>query len=164
MSDKSRGESKARSKPIQISPGALLVLRQHVESLYPEEACGGLLGSGAGPENLTVREAAPLPNAQVAERRRRYLLEPEDVLRLERRAEAAGLQVVGFYHSHPDAAARPSEFDLEHAWPWYVYLIVEVDEGRAGAMSAWRLADDRGSFESVVISSDRSLRPEGKVI
>jgi proteasome lid subunit RPN8/RPN11 len=152
MGGTSRGDSQARSTPIHISAGTLLVLRHHVESLYPEEACGGLLGSGAGSENLTAREATPLANAQVAERRRRYLLEPEDVLRLERCAETAGLQVVGFYHSHPDAAARPSAFDLEHAWPWYIYLIVQVDEGRAGEMSAWRLADDRGSFESVVIS------------
>ena len=151
-------------RKLQISPGALLVLRHHVESLYPEEACGGLLGLEDGPENLSVSEAAPHANAQVPERQRRYLLVPEDVLRLERRAEARGLQVVGFYHSHPDAAARPSGFDLEHAWLWYIYLIVGVDEGKAGEISAWRLADDRRSFESLAIGSDGSLGPVGRAI
>ncbi len=149
-------------RELQISPSALLVLRHHVESLYPDEACGGLLGSKDSPENLTVNESAPLANAELAERRRRYLLEPEDVLQLERHAAAAGLRVVGFYHSHPDAAARPSAFDLEQAWPWYVYLIIKVDQGRADELSAWRLADDRGSFESLAIGSDESLEPEGR--
>ena len=64
----------------------------------------------------------------------------------EKRAREQGMDVLGFYHSHPNAEARPSRFDLDHAWPFYSYLIVSVSQGRAGAMTCWRLTDDRSRF------------------
>ena len=63
------------------------------------------------------------------------------------KARAAGLDVVGFFHSHPDHPARPSAFDLENAWPFYSYLIVSVERGRAADSRSWRLAEDRSAFE-----------------
>jgi proteasome lid subunit RPN8/RPN11 len=65
----------------------------------------------------------------------------------DRAAEARGLDVVGWYHSHPDHPARPSEYDREHAWPWYSYIIVSVTKGVAGEMTSWRLQDDRAGYE-----------------
>jgi proteasome lid subunit RPN8/RPN11 len=65
----------------------------------------------------------------------------------DRAAEARGLDVVGWYHSHPDHPARPSEYDREHAWPWYSYIIVSVAKGVAGEMTSWRLQDDRAGYE-----------------
>ena len=100
----------------------------HIEAVYPEEAPGGLLGIVGDDAAIEVVEAIPSDNIREDERRRRYLIGPDDVLALERRASDAGLQVVGYYHSHPDAPAAPSDFDREHAWPWYVYLIVSVVE------------------------------------
>ncbi len=133
---------------LRLAAGVLDRIREHAESGYPEEVCGGLLGD-ARDGGVRVIDAVPLDNVRGDERRRRYLIAAEDVLGLERRAASAGVQVVGFYHSHPDASAVPSEFDREHAWPWYTYLIVSVRSGRAGATQAWRLAESRERFESV---------------
>ena len=135
---------------LQLGPQLLAAMREHAEATYPEEACGGMLGR-ADSDTVEVVEVVSLANVREVERRRRYLIGPDDVLALERRAEARGLQVVGYYHSHPDAPAEPSAFDREHAWPWYVYLIVSVAEGRAAEAKAWRLADDRGEYEAVQI-------------
>ncbi len=128
-------------------------IREHLQVSYPEEACGGLLGHVAE-ESVVVVEAVSLANVREAERRRRYLIGPEDVLELERRAEGMGLQVVGFYHSHPDAPPAPSEFDREHAWPWYTYLIASVENGRLTRSLAWRLADDRERFVPLQLTEE----------
>ena len=63
--------------------------------------------------------------------RNRFSVTSEDVLSAEKAAREQGLEVVGWYHSHPDHPARPSEYDREHAWPWYSYIIVSVQIGRA---------------------------------
>jgi proteasome lid subunit RPN8/RPN11 len=55
--------------------------------------------------------------------------------------------VLGFFHSHPDHPARPSAFDLEHAWPYYSYLIVSVVDGKVAGIASWRLAADRTRFD-----------------
>jgi proteasome lid subunit RPN8/RPN11 len=73
----------------------------------------------------------------------RYLIAPDDLRRLESEARAAGLDVVGYYHSHPDHPAAPSAFDADHAWPWYSYVIVRIDRGRGADLTSWVLADDR---------------------
>ena len=80
-------------------------------------------------------------------RHNRYLIPPEVILRTEREARADGLDVVGYYHSHPDHPSRPSDFDRDHAWPGYSYLIVSVREGRARDERSWRLSDDRSRFD-----------------
>lgn len=121
------------------------------ERAYPREGCGLLLGRMAGEARL-VLEARPARNAADSAARDRYLIEPEEVLRAEREARSAGLDLLGFYHSHPDHPASPSEFDRQHAWPWYVYLIVSVAAGRAGALRAWLLRDDRSGFVELGLS------------
>ncbi|MGD2153172.1 MAG: M67 family metallopeptidase [Gemmatimonadales bacterium] len=150
------------------TPGVRLVLTtrvlaqigEHAEAGYPEEAPGGLLGIAHDQATIEVSEAVPADNSRRDERRRRYLIGPDDVLALERRASDSGLQVVGYYHSHPDAPAVPSEFDREHAWPTYVYLIVSVVDGRAADIRAWRLSDDRAAFDAIEIN-DRGLATTG---
>lgn len=127
-------------------------IASQLESAYPEEACGGLLGR-AGDGAVEVVAAEPVDNTG-RDRRRRYLIGPRDVVALERRAAALDLQVVGYYHSHPDAPARPSAFDRSHAWPWYVYLIVAVRDGRSHGFEAWELAEDRERFVPVAIRRD----------
>jgi proteasome lid subunit RPN8/RPN11 len=71
----------------------------------------------------------------------RYLIAPEDLRRLERRLKSEGLEIVGYYHSHPDHPASPSAFDADHAWPWYSYVIVRVDHGRGADLASWVLDD-----------------------
>jgi proteasome lid subunit RPN8/RPN11 len=121
-------------------------IRRHLERAYPEEGCGVLLGR-EGDAAREVERAIELDNLREDERERRYVISPEQFLASERAARADGLDVLGFYHSHPDHPARPSGFDLEHAWPWYSYLIASVARGRLVDLRSWRLRGDRGAFD-----------------
>lgn len=122
-------------------------MRAHGEAAFPEEACGVLLGRAdpAG-EAKEVAHARAVANAKQDERHRRFLIAPEAWLAAEEEAARQGLDVIGVYHSHPNGVARPSEFDRQHAWPWYSYVIVGVAFGKATDVTSWRLADDRGAF------------------
>lgn len=124
-------------------------IRRHGESTYPDECCGALIGTGDG----VVSEALALGNETDLERRRRFLITPSDYRQAEAHADAAGLTLLGFYHSHPDHPAEPSQFDLDHAWPNMSYAIVSVRGGHAAHLRSWRLRPDRARFieEPVVI-------------
>jgi len=105
-----------------------------------------LLGhDGAGAREVVGIIA--LENRREESRHNRYLIAPEQFLSADRTARAAGLDVIGFFHSHPDHPAKPSAFDLQHAWPYYSYMIVNVTRGTAGELRSFRLADDRSGFE-----------------
>jgi proteasome lid subunit RPN8/RPN11 len=111
---------------------------------YPNECCGILLGLS---EVRSAADILPAHNGfESEERYHRFVIEPEDLRQAEKTAKARGLEVIGFYHSHPDHPAIPSSYDLEHAVPWYSYVIVAVAKGVAGELSSWRLADDRSKF------------------
>ncbi len=129
-------------------------IRRHGERDYPYECCGLLIGRFAdGSVGKRVAEILPISNArEEAAKRTRFLITPEELLRGEREARRLKLDVVGFYHSHPDHPARPSQFDLEHAWPSYSYVIVSIQQGRAGDLSCWTLEDDRTRFRPEPIS------------
>jgi proteasome lid subunit RPN8/RPN11 len=133
-------------------------IRAHGAETYPHECCGALLGrdsadlGGGDPEaqaSTPGREILglfPLVNRRDDSPRNRFSVTSEDVLAAEKEARAHGLDVVGWYHSHPDHPARPSEYDRDHAWPWYSYIIVSVQNGAAQEMTSWRLNDDRQEF------------------
>jgi len=118
----------------------------HAARAYPEEGCGVMLGRDEGGRRI-VDEVMVLENAGESSRHNRYVISPEQFLRAERRARDRGVDVVGFFHSHPDHPAQPSAFDLEHAWPYYSYLIVSVTSGRVTDARSWRLSDDRSRFD-----------------
>ncbi len=127
-------------------------ITQEGETAYPNECCGFLLGALDG-DHRRVREVVPVDNARESEaKRNRFLITPEDFMKTEKRARSAGLDVIGFFHSHPDAEARPSAFDTEHAWPWYSYVIVSVRKGQANHTTSWRLRDDRSGFDEETVS------------
>jgi proteasome lid subunit RPN8/RPN11 len=117
-------------------------IRRHGAEAYPHECCGALIGRDG-----VVIEAFALPNTTEEGPRRRFLVRPSDYRDAERRASALGAELVGFYHSHPDHPARPSQYDLDHAWPFFSYVIVSVREGTPGNMTSWRLRDDRSAFD-----------------
>jgi len=118
----------------------------HLCRAYPEEGCGVMLGRESNGDR-EVERVIGFDNVREDSRTNRYLIAPEQFLRAEREARAAGLDVIGFFHSHPDHPSRPSAFDLEHAWPWYSYLIVSVEQGTVSDAHSWRLAEDRSRFE-----------------
>lgn len=118
----------------------------HLCRAYPEEGCGVLIGRET-PEGRDVERVVGFDNVREDSRHNRYLISPEQFLAADREARAGGLDVIGFFHSHPDHPSQPSAFDLEHAWPWYSYLIVSVANGRVVDDRCWRLAEDRSRFE-----------------
>jgi len=131
---------------LQLPPEALQVIREHAASAYPDECCGALIGASGSHGTTRVVEAFPLPNATDEGARRRFLVRPSDYRAAETQARNTGAELVGFYHSHPDHPARPSEYDLAHAWPNLSYVIVAVAEGQSADVRSWRLRDDRSSF------------------
>jgi len=136
---------------IRIAPDLLGAIHAHAGATYPEECCGALLGR-AGDERI-VTAVVPIDNAREDERRRRFLVTPDDYRRVEGEAARRGLDLLGFYHSHPDHPARPSEYDREHALPWHSYVIVAVAAGRAGDTTSWVLSDDRAHFEAEALAT-----------
>ena len=133
-------------------------IRRHAEAAYPEEAAGLLLGTVEGQDRRRIDQVIPLSNTWESDgRRRRYRLEPRDLMAAEDRAEEDGRMILGIFHSHPDHPAQPSAFDLEQALPFYTYLITRVEAGAAGESRAWRLADDRSRFdeEALDLPADR---------
>jgi proteasome lid subunit RPN8/RPN11 len=121
-------------------------IKRHCEEANPHEGCGILIGRLDGQRRLVV-EVIPTANAQDEDAHRRYAIPPEQLLQGELQAEERGLEVVGYFHSHPDHPARPSDHDLVQAWPGYSYLILALDQGRAAGLRSWRLRDDRAGFE-----------------
>jgi proteasome lid subunit RPN8/RPN11 len=125
-------------------------IRAHGAETYPHECCGALLGRDSQTANQDkareVLELFPLVNRRDDSPRNRFSVTPEDVLRADRAAQQQGLEVIGWYHSHPDHPARPSEYDRDYAWPWYSYIIVSVQKGSPQDMTSWRLNDDRQAF------------------
>ena len=135
-------------------------IHAHLARAYPEEGCGVLLGRDGDGARL-VERVLPSENVRGDSRTNRYLIAPEQFLAAEREAREAGLEVVGFFHSHPDHPASPSAFDLEHAWPYYSYLIVSVEQGRVADTRSWRLAADRSRFDAEPIEPSPAPAPSG---
>ena len=121
-------------------------IEAHGERTYPYE-CGGMLVGRFEDGQKTVVELLPMENAMSeAEQHNRVLILPKDVLRAERFAREKKLDVVGYYHSHPDHPAIPSQFDLDHALPVWTYIIVSVESGKAVDVRAWEMENDRSKF------------------
>lgn len=122
-------------------------IRSHGAITYPHECCGALIGRDSSEaEARQVLQLFPLVNRRDDSPRNRFSVSAEDVRDAEKASLERGLEVVGWYHSHPDHPARPSEFDREHAWPWYSYIIVSVQQGEPAEMTSWRLTDDRQAY------------------
>lgn len=137
---------------LRMSAALLAEIQQHGEQSYPDEGAGFVLGRVDGQDrNGAQIYAAPNVREQAA-RARRYLLEPQEMLKAEQSAAAAGLDVIGIFHSHPDHPSQPSEFDREWALPWFSYLITKVEKGKAVETRSWRLSDDRAQFSEEFIS------------
>ncbi len=138
---------------IELSQQQLNEIRRHGERDYPYECCGLLIGRFAEAGRKVVTETYSISNArEEAAKRNRFLIQPEELMRGEKYARERRLDVVGFYHSHPDHPAVPSQYDLEHAWPTYSYIIVSVRQGSASDLFSWELEADRSRFNSEEIS------------
>ena len=140
----------ADAAALWISGSLAEKIRAHGAETYPHECCGALLGRDSEMESQdAVREVLglfPLINRRDDSPRNRFSVTAEDVREAEKAARERGLEVIGWYHSHPDHPAQPSQYDRDHAWPWYSYIIVSVQNGAPQEMTSWRLNDDRREF------------------
>ncbi len=153
---------------LKITQAQLDMIRQHAAQEYPSECCGVLLGKASGATKQVTQvvqlknlrhdparsqELLPVDDPGRETDRNRFLIDPLDQLRVEKDARARGLDILGYYHSHPDHPALPSNYDRDHAWPWYSYVILSVERGSAKDLTCWVLAEDRARFhpESVEI-------------
>lgn len=121
---------------------------KHLESTYPNEGGGFLLGQVNG-QDVKIDDTIQIENVFEAEEQyHRYAMTPQDWARLEDQADERGLTLVGYYHSHPDSPAIPSIYDRDHALPNFTYLITQVQNGSAVDMRGWRLRTDRTQFDA----------------
>ena len=144
-------------------------IRDHGAETYPHECCGALLGRDLDASAMSAPDAAkspsreivalfPLVNRRDDSPRNRFSVTSEDVRDAEKAAREKGIDVVGWYHSHPDHPAAPSEYDRDHAWPWYSYIIVSVANGKPQDMTSWRLLDDRSKFSPEALEIRESAK------
>ncbi len=145
---------------IQIPVHVYAKIQKNGEEHYPEEGAGLLLGTVQG-EDRIVDQVLELQNKfqsgerqnssrRNSSRRNRYMIEPQDMLSAEDKADELGLEIIGVFHSHPDHPARPSEYDRQRALPWYSYVITSIMDRSATESRAWRLSDERVFAEEKV--------------
>ncbi len=130
-------------------------IEAHGERTFPHECGGMIIGHFSKDGQKSVVELLPMENAMDAsEQHNRVLILPKDVLRAERYARSQKLDVIGYYHSHPDHPAIPSQFDLDHALPVWTYIIVSVENGKAVDIRTWEMENDRSKFNEEEIFID----------
>ena len=139
---------------LQIDAGAVERLAEHARRVLPQESCGVLVGTSSprcGSRSTSVVAVVPTENVSTGDRRREFAISPRRVLLEYDRAARSGLDVVGFYHSHPSSPAIPSREDLEAAWPDSSYLILGLDPRSAVSLRSWRLAAAADRFDEELI-------------
>ncbi len=139
------------SSGLMIRPADIEAIRCHGEDGYPHECCGLILGrveSTGGGRIKRVTSVERLDNEEADSRHNRFLITPTAFLAADRATRLRGDEILGFYHSHPNAPAVPSEFDREQAWPFYSYIIVSVVDGSARELNSWVLAEDRTHYNA----------------
>lgn len=129
----------------------ITTMHAHLEAGYPYEACGILIGEIDGVNKL-VKDVVLVENKWDTFNDReslhnRFLISPEDMARADRDAAKRNLDIIGFFHSHPDSPSRPSETDREFAWPVTAFVIVSVQQGKVATTQSWVLRDDRAVFD-----------------
>lgn len=132
---------------LYLPPGLIRDIREYGEAAYPNECCGIILGTSGDGECKEAQRLIPVLNAREdTEQYHRFLITAEDMLEAELEAHRQKLDVIGFYHSHPDHPAAPSDYDRDHALPFYSYVIVAVEKKKARQLAGWLLKDDRSGF------------------
>jgi len=135
-------ELTSRALTTRIAADAVHTIQRHGFETYPDECCGALIAV----DDIIV-EALSLTNTITAGAARRFRIGPDGYTLAEDRAQARGGMLAGFYHSHPNEAARPSQYDLDHAWPNLAYIIISVRDGAPWDIKVWHLRDDRTGFD-----------------
>ncbi|CAN5766339.1 M67 family metallopeptidase [soil metagenome] len=136
--------------PLKIGAGDVDRINDHATEAYPEECAGALVGIDSGGVRVVV-DVWRAENTHEEERSSRFLIEPLTIKKFEEQAEERDMGLLGFYHSHPDHPAEPSEYDREHAWPGYSYVIASVSGANVEEMRSWNLNNDRSGYDEETI-------------
>jgi proteasome lid subunit RPN8/RPN11 len=126
---------------LRLGPAAWAAIQAQAQAGYPREVCGILLGRDG-----RVEEAQACGNLAVDRAHDRYQMDPADQRRIEKGARSRGLEVLGYYHSHPDHPADASATDLALSWQGVNYLIVAVHQGRVADQRLWWRDHDSAVF------------------
>ena len=132
----------------------LRFLHSQGEQAYPQECCGFVIGHASNAQRHVVHLQPTINERRGDEGRTRYLISPENYRHADTSARGLGLDILGFYHSHPNADPEPSPYDAAHAWPWFSYLILSVHDGEPGALTSWILREDRSVFDPENVTLD----------
>jgi proteasome lid subunit RPN8/RPN11 len=131
---------------IQITEEEIEKIREHGRDTYPDECCGVIIGKYKD-ERPVITETRRMTNTNAGNPTRRYNIDPLELMKLEDELDNTGLTMLGIYHSHPDHPAKPSKFDLDHAWPNLSYIVLSVERGEARVLTSWRLKRDLQDFD-----------------
>ena len=121
------------------------MFKSHGEVDYPHECCGFILGHFKKDESHGIEYMAA-NNVKEENRKRRFLIDPQAYQKAEDEADKKGLSIISIVHSHPDHPHKPSDFDRDHAWPGFSYIIISVQKGTAVSYRSWQLNHDREFF------------------
>ena len=135
----------AEMKTINITQKIVDSFLSHGEKEYPHECCGFILGQFKDDESFGI-EYLPASNVKEENRERRFLIDPLAYQKAEDEADDQGMSVISIVHSHPDHPDKPSDFDRDHAWPGFSYIIISVQNGRIASYRSWQLNENRGKF------------------
>jgi proteasome lid subunit RPN8/RPN11 len=141
--------------PIVLSPDQYKMIEAEGVKAFPNECCGVVYGRDFGARRVVERLEPVANDFESGEQYHRFSISARTLMEAEKSAAAAGQMVLGFYHSHPDHPARPSEYDRTHAWPFYSYVIVSIMSRKPAAMTSWVLDERTEQFEEQPI-----VRPE----
>jgi len=141
---------------VGIAAAAHEAIRSEARRSYPHEGCGALLGRAPD----AVSETLALANQEADSPRTRFVVSPRDYLAAEQQADTRGLMLLGFWHSHPDHPARPSATDREYAWPGLLTMVIAVDRGEPGELTAWDVPDSAEPFRRRPLRVDADAQKE----
>ncbi|MCA9889116.1 MAG: M67 family metallopeptidase [Anaerolineae bacterium] len=134
---------------IELSKALQQKIFKQMEGTFPNEGGGFLLGARSG-NTVSIIDVIQIENIfESEEQYHRYAMSPKNWADMEDTADERGMTLVGYYHSHPDSPAIPSEYDRVHALPNFVYIISSVMAGEAVEMFVWLLRDDRSAFDQL---------------
>ena len=140
--------------PIILTPQQHRQIEEEGSKAYPNECCGIMFGRDVGGKRLVDR-LMPVPNDfETGEQYHRFSISPKLLMQAEQNASENGDLVLGFYHSHPDHPARPSEYDRQYGWPFYSYIIVAIEKRVPAELTSWVLNETTEQFEQQLVQKE----------
>jgi len=145
--------------PLILTPAQYRQIESEGADVYPNECCGIIFGkdvleAGVVKHRIVSRLVAAPNDFEEGEQFHRFSISPKTLMQAEDDAAGHGELVLGFYHSHPDHPARPSEYDRSHAWPFYSYVIVAIEKRTPKLMTSWLLNETTEQFEEQAIRAE----------